>query len=218
MDKRPLLIGLLWDVGLPALVFYACRSVDIAVLPALTAGGLAALVRVVCVAALRHRLDGLAAVVAGSFAVLLAVSALTGDPRILLARESIVSGALGLLLVGSCVVHRPVLYTLVRRAAAGDDARLAQWDQQWRTRPSLRRHVVLLSIVFGSVLLTESGARLLLIYLLPIDVVADWTMPLHFGAVALLICWALWWRTRRLRAVTADRPTTPEQSARPPAP
>lgn len=80
MDKRPLLIGLLWDVGLPAVVFYAGRSFGLGVIWALTAGAVAALVRVGCVAAVRHRLDGLAALVGTSFVLLLAASLLTGDP------------------------------------------------------------------------------------------------------------------------------------------
>jgi hypothetical protein len=182
---------------------------------ALAAGGLAALIRVGCVAAVRHRLDGLAALVGVSFALLLVVSLLTGDPRILLARESILSGAAGLLLVGSCVIGRPVLYALVRRLNAGKDELLAQLDERWRTQPSFRRHFVLLSAVIGGVLLTESTVRLLLIYLLPIDVAAGLSLALHVGTIALLVCWALWYRGRRQRAVAADHLTTPAESERP---
>ena len=46
MDKRALLTGLLWDAVLPTVLFYACRAAGLDVLPALAAGGLAALVRV----------------------------------------------------------------------------------------------------------------------------------------------------------------------------
>jgi intracellular septation protein A len=205
MDKRVLLMGLLWDVGLPAVVFYVCRALGFDILPALAAGGLAALIRVGCVAAVRHRLDGLAALVGVTFALLLVVSLLTGDPRILLAKESILSGAAGLLLVGSCLIGRPVLYALVRRLNAGKDELLAQLDQRWRTQPSFRRHFVVLSAVMGSVLLTE---------LLPIDVMASLSLVLHAGTIALLVCWALWYRGRRQRAVAADRRTPSAESER----
>jgi hypothetical protein len=215
MDKRKLILGLLWDVGLPAVIFYVCRALGFDVLLALAAGGLAALIRVGCVAVVRHRLDGLAALVGVSFALLLVVSLLTGDPRILLARESILSGAAGLLLVGSCVIGRPVLYALVRRLNAGKGELLAQWDERWRTQPSFRRHFVLLSAVIGGVLLTESTVRLLLIYLLPIDVAAGLSLALHVGTIALLVCWALWYRGRRQRAVAAGHRTPPAESERP---
>ena len=214
MDKRKLIMGLLWDVGLPAVVFYVSRALGFGVLPALAAGGLAALIRVGCVATVRHRLDGLAALVGISFVLLLIVSSLTGDARILLARESILSGAAGLLLVGSCAIGRPVLYALVQRLNAGKDELLAQWDARWRTQPSFRRHFVLLSMVFGGVLLTESTVRVLLIYLLPIDVVAGLSLALHVGTIALLVCWALWYRGRRQRAVAAGDLTPPAESER----
>jgi intracellular septation protein A len=207
-------MGLLWDVGLPAVVFYVCRALGFDILLALAAGGLAALIRVGFIAAVRHRLDGLAALVGVTFALLLVVSLLTGDPRILLARESILSGAAGLLLVGSCVIGRPVLYTLLRRLNAGKDELLAQLDERWRTQPSFRRHFALLSAVFGGGLLTESIARLLLIYLLPIDVMAALSPALHVGTIALLVCWALWYRGRRQRAAAADRLTPPAESER----
>jgi hypothetical protein len=40
MDKRKLIMGLLWDVGLPAVVFYVGRALGFAALPALVAAGL----------------------------------------------------------------------------------------------------------------------------------------------------------------------------------
>jgi hypothetical protein len=214
MDKRRLIMGLLWDVGLPAVVFYVCRALGVDALLALAAGGLAALIRVGWVAAVRRHLDGLAALVGVSFVLLLVVSLLTGDPWILLARESILSGAAGLLLVGSCLIGRPVLYTLVRRLNAGKDELLAQWDERWRTQPAVRRHFVLLSAVFGGVLLTESSVRLLLIYLLPIDLMAGASTALHVGTIALLVGWALWYRGRRQRAVAASHIAQSAESER----
>ena len=98
---RKHLIGLLWDLGLPLVVYYAGRILGYDVLPALAAAAGAALLRVAFIAVVRRRLNGLAAFVGGTFALLLVVSLLTGDPRILLAKESVLSGAAGLLLVGS---------------------------------------------------------------------------------------------------------------------
>lgn len=213
MRRRALVAGLLWDVGLPAVVFYGCGALGVDTLPALAAGGLAALSRLGWVAAVRRRLDGLAAVVGVSFVLLLIVSLLTGDPRILLARESVLTGAAGVLLVGSCVFGRPVLYALVRRLNDGRGESLARLDLRWRTEPSFRRHFLVLSAVLGGVLLAESVLRLVLIVLLPVDVVAPLSPALHIGTIALLVCWALWYRGRRLRAVAAAR-TAPAPSPR----
>ncbi|MFI7135810.1 VC0807 family protein [Nonomuraea sp. NPDC050153] len=213
MDKRKLIVGLLWDVGLPTVVFYLCRALGIEPLPALAVGGLSALARVGYVAIVRRRLDGLAAFMSAAFAVLLVASLLTGDPRILLAKESILSGAAGLLMVGSCAIGRPILYAVVRRVNAGNDEALARWEERWRTQPSLRRHFLVLSMVLGGVLLAESVLRLVLIYLLPIDTMAGLSTGLHVVTLALLAGWALWYRRRR--AMQVARPIQPQGSERP---
>jgi hypothetical protein len=200
MDKRALFIGLLWDVGLPAAAYYGCRALGVDVRLALLAGGLVALGRVLYVAALRHRLDGFAAFVVAVFALLAAVSFLTGDTRVLLARESILSGSLGILLLGSCLISRPVLYSLLRRANAGSPEKVTEWDELWETQPQFRRVFVLMSIVWGAGLLTEAVVRVPLIYLLPIDVMPAVSTLLQLGTIALLLVWSLWYRSRRQRS------------------
>ncbi|MEO3872199.1 VC0807 family protein [Nonomuraea sp. B12E4] len=203
MDKRALLMGLLWDIGLPAAAYYACRGLGAEAWLALVAGGAVALARVACIAVTRRRLDGVAAIVAVTFVLLLAMSALTGDPRILLARESLLSGALGLLLLGSCAVGRPVLYGLVRRLNSGNQELLARWDELWPAQPSFRRVFVLLSLVWGTGLLAEAVVRIPLIYLLPVDAAAGVSTLLQLGTIALLVGWSVWYRGRRLRAAAA---------------
>jgi hypothetical protein len=200
MNKRALLMGLLWDAGLPAAAYYVCRGLSMDVWLALIAGGAVALARVGYIAAVRRRLDGLAAAVAAVFALLLAVSSLTGDPRILLARESVLSGSLGLLLLGSCLLGRPVLYSALRRLNSGDAELLARWDDLWRTQPSFRRVFTLMSMVWGAGLLAEAVVRIPLIYLLPIDAAAGVSTLLQLGTIALLLGWSMWHRTRKLRA------------------
>ena len=201
MDRRGLIVGLLWDVGIPAAVYYGCRAVGVDTWYALAAAGLVALLRVAYVAVARRRLDGVAAVVGGVFALLLVVSAVTGDPRVLLARESIVSGALGLLLLGSLVVGRPVLYALMRRFNAGNAELLARWDQRWRGTPGFRRIFVLTSLVWGVGLLAEALIRIVLIYLLPVDVMAGVSTVLQLATIVLLVGWSLAYRRRRAQAV-----------------
>ncbi|GAB3413298.1 DUF3159 domain-containing protein [Flindersiella endophytica] len=202
MDKRKLLLGLLWDVGVPAVVFYAARALGVDALPALAAGSAAALLRVAWVAVVRRRLDGLAGIVGVSFGLLLVVSLLTGDPRILLVRESVLSGAAGLLMTGSCLLGRPLVYAVARRFMDGSGKQevTAQWDERWRTQPAFRRHFFVLSAVPGVVLLAESVVRVVLVYSLPVDVMAGLTTVLHLGTIGLLVGWLLWYRTRRRAA------------------
>lgn len=178
----------------------------------MAAGGAAALVRVAWVGVVRRRLDGLAAIVGVSFGLLLVVSLLTGDPRVLLLRESVLSGAAGLLLAGSCVIGKPLIYAVARRfiTSSGKAELIAQWDERWRTQPAFRRHFFLLSAVPGVVLLAESLLRAVLVYSLPVDVMAGLSTVLHVGTIGMLAVWLLWFRSRRQHAAAsrmAEEPT-----------
>lgn len=204
MDKRAPLMGLLWDIGLPTAAYYVCRVSGVEARLALITGGVIAVARVGFVTISRRRLDGLGAVVAATFALMLAVSALTGDPRVLLVREPLVSGSLGLLLLGSCLLRRPVLYSLVRRLDSGKGERLAHWDELWRTRPSFRRAFTLMSLVWGAGLLTEAAIRISLVYVLPIDTAAGTSTLVQLVAVVLLGSWSLWYRRQRLRTAASS--------------
>jgi hypothetical protein len=166
-------------------------------------GGLVALLRVASVAVRQRRLNGVAAFVAATFVVLLAASSVTGNDRILMARESILSGGLALLLLGSCLIERPLMYSLVRRLNADNVQKLAHWDALWRTRPPFRRIFTLISLVWGVGLLTESVIRIPLIYLLPMDVMAGLSTLLQLAAIALLLAWTLWYRKARERDVAS---------------
>lgn len=196
---RKHLIGLLWDLGLPLVVYYAGRILGYDVLPALAAAAGAALLRVAFIAVVRRRLNGLAAFIGGTFALLLVVSLLTGDPRILLAKESVLSGAAGLLLVGSCLLSRPLVYSIARKANAAKPELLADWDTRWRDEPAFRKHFTMLTVVFGGVLLADAIIRLVLVYTLPVNTMANLSPVMHVAALGLLVSWALWHRNRRQR-------------------
>ncbi|MEU7872389.1 hypothetical protein [Dactylosporangium sp. NPDC049140] len=85
MERRTLLLSLLWDVALPGAVYYAARAAGLDLLPALAAGGGAALARVTWVAVTRRRIDGLAA-------VLLLGSCLLGRPLLYTAARRLAPG------------------------------------------------------------------------------------------------------------------------------
>src|SRR5690606_12580285 len=115
MERRTLLVGILWDLGLPIAVYYLCRGLGVGPVPALLAGGGAALLRVAAVALRKRRLDGVAALVAAGFAGM-GGWFLLGDEHLMLAKEPIMSGGLGLVLLVSCLIGRPLMYAALRRS------------------------------------------------------------------------------------------------------
>lgn len=46
----------------------------------------------------------------------------------------------------------------------------------------------------GGVLLADAILRIVLIYLLPVDLMANLSPVLHVGALAVLVGWGLWYR------------------------
>ncbi|MFD1537863.1 VC0807 family protein [Nonomuraea guangzhouensis] len=198
MNKSTLLKTLLPDVALPIAVYYACRGFGVDEQVALLLGAAAALVRVLLVAAVRRRFNGLAALVCGGFAIGLLLAFLTGDPRFVLAKESILSGLLGLLLLGSCLVGRPLMYALMRRLTADDPQKPAEWDRLWGSAPEFRRLFRTLTLVWGVGLLAEAVIRIPLIYRLPLDVMTGLSTVLQLATFALLIGWSLLYRQRRM--------------------
>jgi hypothetical protein len=202
MDRRALVIGLLWDVGLPVAGYALSRLLGAPAAVALLVGGLTAVLRTGVVAVLERRFDGVAAFLAVTFGVLVGVWAVTGDERIMLARESIVSGGLGLLLLGSCVIGRPLMYAAVRRLHAGDVPKLDEFAARWSSDPGFRGVFTTLSLVWGVGLLAEALVRIPLIYLLPVDLGYAASMLLQVATVASLLLWTVW-RGRSRRAVAA---------------
>lgn len=206
MDRRSLLAGLFWDVGLPAAAYYGCRAAGLDARMAMLAGGLIGLFRVVSTAVRQRRLNGIAALTVAAFLILLVFTLLTDDDRILLTRESILTGVLGVLLLGSCLIGRPLMYHFVRRLNVDDPQKLARWDQLWRAQPQFRRVFFLLSAVWGAGLLLESVVRIPLVYLLPVDVMAGLSSLLLLGTIGVLFAWTIWYRRYREHKA-ADAPT-----------
>lgn len=208
MERRALILGLVWDIGLPAAAYYVCRFFDVGPVVALSAGGAVALLRLCYVAARRRRINAVATFMVVVFVVLLVGSYLTGDARVLLARESIVSGVAGLFFLGSCLMPRPALYHLMLRATADEEQRV-DWTRRWAERPELRHGLTVISAVWGAGLVADALAGLPLILLLPVDVSAGALVALQIVALALLLGWTLWYRRRRTRSAR----TRPDKGA-----
>ena len=59
----------------------------------------------------------------------------------------------------------------------------------------------MLTVVFGGVLLADAIIRLVLVYTLPVNTMANLSPVMHVAALGPLVSWALWHRNRRQRAL-----------------
>ena len=106
-----------------------------------------------------------------------------------------VGGLFGAWMLVSVFVGRPAQLTLgrtiaeVKRGAEGADAWAGRWDTDARFRRGLRINTA----AWGAVLLGSAVVHIVLVYTLPIDLIALVTNVAWFGALALLIAWHVWY-------------------------
>ena len=195
--KNPVLTmlrGLLWDVGLPVLTYYALHL--------LGAGDWVALLAASAVAAgrigwtvLRHRaLNQFATVMLLVYGIGLLLALVTGDPRALLLKNSLITAAVGAVFLATAIHGRRPLTLSAMQSFAPD--RAAFLAERYRTDPEVRHGFRLTSVVWGVGLLAEAVLRLPLVYLLPIEVGVGATERLLIATFVLLGAWNAWYMRR----------------------
>jgi hypothetical protein len=196
---RPLIVGLVADLGIPITAYYLLRLVGVDSYLAMLGAGVAAGLRMAWVAVRERRFDGIAAFLAAMFAAGLALSLLSGDPRFLLAKDSGMSALIALIFLGSVVVGRPVIFALHRRMVARTPEARAEADRLWATVPPFRRVMTAMTLVWGFGLLAESVARVVIVYLVDFDVAVAVSTLLQVAALVLLLGYTIVTRRRALR-------------------
>ncbi|GLY84470.1 VC0807 family protein [Actinoallomurus iriomotensis] len=182
-DHRNLVRTLIWEIGAPLLVYYGLHLLGASSLLSFAAATAVSLGRILFVAARDRRLDGLAALMGVMFGLGLVLTLVTGDPRVALAKDSVTTGVAGLAFLGSCLFGRPLMFAMARRILP--EGRQAEADERWRNDPRYRSRLVVLSLMWGVILLGEALVRIVLVYSLPVDVMVGVSHALQFAAIGL---------------------------------
>lgn len=203
--NRSIVGVVLWDVVPVIAAYYVLRAVGVGEYAAMLAATAVGFLRVGYVAIRERRFDGFAAFVTVVFGVGIALSLLTGDERTLMATKSLTTCVAGLIFLGTCVAGRPAAFAVAKRFGAEDEETARRWDVLYAAEPSFRRVYLVMTLVWGAVLLAESAARIPLVYLLPVDVMAGLSSLLLIATIALLGVWSAWYGGRGERLATALR-------------
>lgn len=199
-NLKAALMGLIWEIGAPVVVYYPLRLLGFSMVTALATATGVAVLRIAYVM-LRHRkFDGIATLMAGIFGIDLMLTLVTGDPRVMLLKDSVTTGLIALTFLGSCLARRPLMYTLVRRMDA--DHR-ADAERRWNDNTGYRGVVMLITAVWGAVLLTEAAIRVVLVFTLPVDTVFGLSHLLTIAAIGLALGWTALYGARRKRNAAA---------------
>jgi hypothetical protein len=197
--------GLVLDVGLPVVTYYALHAAGVSNWFALLAATLVAAARTVLVAVRQRLLNALALVMLVIYGLGLALAFATGDARFLVLKDSVGTGVLGLLFLCFAVAGHPL--TLAATRTWGPERAVAM-AELYRTLPAVRHGHYIASMVWGFGLLAEALLRVLLVFLLPISVVVGLSTVLVVVVIGSLMLWTVWYM-RRIRTTLGvqARPT-----------
>ena len=195
---RANVLTVVFEVVVPMALFYGLRAAGVSQWWALMAGVLVAAPYVVWTIVRTRKIDLVALVTLSVLVLSVVLGLLSDDPRTLVIREgwtAALGGVFGAWMLVSVFVGRPAQLTLgrtiaeVKRGAEGAEA----WAGRWDTDARLRRGLRINTAVWGAVLLAGAVLHIVLVYTLPIDLIALVTNVTWFGALAVLIGWHLWY-------------------------
>jgi len=195
---RANVLNVVFEVIVPMALFYSLRAAGVGQWWALMAGVLVAAPYVVWTIVRNRKVDLVALVTLSVLVLSVVLGLLSDDPRTLVIREgwtAALGGVFGAWMLVSVFVGRPAQLTLgrtiaeVKRGAEGADAWVGRWDTDARFRRGLRINTA----AWGAVLLAGAVLHIVLVYTLPIDLIALVTNVAWFGALAVLIVWHLWY-------------------------
>ncbi|OXM61769.1 VC0807 family protein [Amycolatopsis vastitatis] len=195
---RANVLTVLFEVVVPMALFYGLRAAGVSQWWALMAGVVVAAPYVVWTVVRNRRIDLVALVTLSVLVLSVVLGLLSDDPRTLVIREgwtAALGGVFGAWMLVSVFAGKPAQLTLgrtiaeVKRGAEGADAWAARWDTDARFRRGLRINTA----AWGGVLLAGAVLHIVLVYTLPIDLIALVTNVAWFGALAVLIAWHVWY-------------------------
>jgi hypothetical protein len=175
-DRRPAgtraLAGLVFDIGAPIAVYYVLHGLGVGNLVALGAGAALPALSAGYTLAVKRRADGVALFVLTTIVASIFVSVIARDPRFLLARDGLITGLWGLWFLASVWARRPAAFTFARPLLEGRKMfTVRDWDTLWRAEPAFRHIWRVSTVMWGTGLLADAVARVIMSYTLPVAVV-----------------------------------------------
>jgi hypothetical protein len=195
---------ILLSVVAPIVIYGMLTDRGFSEVSALIISGVGPVVDLAITMAISRRIDEFSVFVLVFLVIGVVTSLLFDDPRLLLLKESAVTGLFGLVLLGSLLAPRPLMFYFGRRFATGGSAeKIAWWNGLWQYQ-GFRRTQRVLTLVWGTVLLTEAVLRGVLAFALPVGTMVVVNSVLPPVVFALLIVFTITYAKRsQARAAAA---------------
>lgn len=202
---RPILLGILLDIGPPLGSYYGLRAAGVSEYIALLAATILAGIKVSVDAIRARRLDPFAGYLMLNFGLSLVVGLATSDARMLMAGDTLVGGIGALIFLGSCVIGTPLTQVVAQRVQAG------QGPPEPGERDFTRRVHILLSAMWGVGLLIGMLVSLGIVFSLSVDVGkgVNTVVSLTLTGLLVLATVVVAKRAQTMRTNLEEQKTTP---------
>jgi hypothetical protein len=170
------------DIVAPVAVYYGARGLGASLWIALIAGAVLPSVSVLFGLITQRHVDRMGLLILAALAVSTAASLVSGSPRALLARDGLTTGAWAGYMYLSLLARRPATYVMsrpllegrrvfdpsVRRWVRGPRV---SWDEIWERAPDFRRIWRVATVIWGSAILADAIARIVMAATLPVGLI-----------------------------------------------
>lgn len=149
----------------------------------------------------KRRLDALSILALTTIVLSLLAFLGGGGAKFLQVRERLVTAAIGLLFLGSAAIGKPLIHQLARARVRTRPAHEANAFDALRETPIFRRTMMVLTLVWGTVLLADAAIAGWLVFALSIRLYMIVNQILGLGSLGITTAWSYWYAHRRLRPV-----------------
>ncbi|MET9486854.1 VC0807 family protein [Nocardia sp. NPDC006630] len=171
--RKALARNLILELGLPIGGYYGLHAAGFSQWVSVLGAGLLVTPAIGYTLIKQRKVDATVAFSLGFVVLGALMSLVTGDPRVLLVRDSWLFGALGLWVLGSLFTSKPFMLVAARAVVTAKvgAAGAQEWEDRWHTEAGFRRHIRVLTAVWGAGFALDAVVRVVLAYTLPIDAV-----------------------------------------------
>lgn len=190
--------GLVLELALPLAGYYLLKGLGASQWTALAVSGLLLAPWIGYGMVKRRRVEAMPVFTLTLLVVGALVSMVTGDPRTLLVRDSWLFGLVGLWVLGTLATRRPFMLSAGRSVVAskvGEEG-AREWADRWDHEAEFRRHIRLLTAVWGAGFTADALIRVVLARTLPIDAVPLVTSLQWPAVLGALFGFHYWYVTR----------------------
>lgn len=153
----------------------------------------------------RRRIDALSILALTGIALSVLAYFGGGGVIFLQIRERLVTAVIGSIFLGSAAIGKPLIYQLARARVRTRPSSEANAFDAMRESPVFRRTMMIMTLVWGIVLLAEAAISVGLVFILSIRLYWVVNPILGYGTLAITTAWTYQYAYRRLRPLAAPQ-------------